>query len=212
MKIKVVTTVSNPNDEGFLKFKQSLEKFNWEYDVMTHYEAYGSKQLNAYNYAKQTDCSHLFILDAYDVIVLGTMEEALSKIKNYSSIFFNAEKAVYPYSEWEKEYPMENSEWRYLNGGACFVEVPLYIKMFEEFPIKDRDNDQANLARIYLDCRDRFNFKLDVNCNVFQSIAFEAEDDFSYKNNRLHNNKTNTIPVIIHGNGKTDMSKIYSLM
>lgn len=213
MKIKVVTTVTNPTNYGFKQFVKSLDKFNWAYEVIANnYVAYGSKMLNAYHYALSTDCSHLFILDAYDIVVLGTMEEAVSKLPTIGGVLFNAEKACWPHQEWDKEYPQIDSPWKYLNGGAAFVNVEAFIKLFEAYPIKDTDNDQEILGRLYLDHRNIFDMRLDTNCSVFQSIAFGHENDFQYGKDRIINNYTNTIPVIIHGNGKTDMSKVYKLL
>jgi hypothetical protein len=212
MKVKLITTATNVNHPGFLQLKRSLDHFGWDYDVIGgNYVRYGSKMVNAYNYAKQTDCSHLFIVDAYDVFMLGTMQDALSKIKDDNCILFNAEKGCWPFSDWADRYPETSSDWKYLNGGAAFVSVPLFIEMFESAPILDTDNDQVNLAELFLS--KKFNFKLDNRSEVFQSIAFEAIEDFYYgENGELKNLKTGTKPVIIHGNGGTDMSLIYSLL
>lgn|GEM_PF-3125713 len=213
MKVNVIGTATNLNHEGFKQFKDSLDRFDWNYDILTDtYKAYGSKMVNAYNYAKQTDCTHLFILDTYDIIVLGTMQQAIDRIDDIDSIIFNAEKGCWPYSDWAEKYPKVKSDWKYLNGGACFVNVDLFIKMFEDYPIKHSDNDQVNLAEIYLKHRDKYNMKLDTNCDLFQSVAFESEDDFEYRHGILINKKTGTQPLIIHGNGKTNMDKVYGLL
>lgn len=216
MKVKLIATSTDNNHPGVKELKRSLDYFNWDYELLNErYIAYGSKMINAYNYAKKTDCSHLFIVDAYDIFVLGTMQEALNKIPDHDCILFNAEKACWPYTEWEKEYPKVYGPWKYLNGGACFVQVEKFIKLFEENPIKHTDNDQVNLARVYLDKRDSYNMKLDTDCDLFQSIAFEHDNDFfiwNGKNRAFQNNITGSDPIIIHGNGKTNMQKIYQLL
>jgi len=212
MKVKLITTATDVNNPGFQQLKRSLDRFGWGYDVIKgQYYGYGSKMVRAYEYAKKTDCTHLFIVDAYDIVMLGTMEEALSKIKEKDCILFNAEKGCWPYGEWADRYPVVNSDWKYLNGGAAFVNVEQFIEMFESQPIKETDNDQVNLAEMFLS--KRFNFKLDNNCECFQSIAFESKDDFFYgEDGRLQNLKTGAKPVVIHGNGRTDMSLIYDLL
>lgn len=213
MKIKTIATATSQNNLGYKKFIESLNKFKWDYDIISHnYVAYGSKMKNAYEYAKKTDATHLFILDAYDIVVLGTLEEAIYKMDNTSGVVFNAEKACWPHGDLAEYYPHVFSPWKYLNGGAAFVEVRSFIRLFEENPIKDTDNDQENLTKIFLEKREKYNMTLDNYCDVFQSIAFEHEDDFEYLNNRLINMKTFTCPIIIHGNGKTNMSKIYELI
>ncbi len=211
MKAKLIMTATDVNNPGFLQLKRSLDHFGWDYVVLTgNYQAYGSKMVNAYEFAKQTDCTHLFIVDAYDVFVLGTMDQALDRIPDKDIILFNAEKGCWPFSEWASLYPEVQSPWKYVNGGAAFVSVPLFIEMFESNPIRDNDNDQINLAQFFLS--QKFNFKLDNNCDLFQSIAFEHPDDFEYLHGKLINKCTYTHPLIIHGNGRTEMHKIYELL
>jgi hypothetical protein len=213
MRVKLIATATDLSHQGLQMLKKSLDLFGWDYEILTgKYLAYGSKMVNAYNYAKQTDCTHLFIVDGYDIVVLGTMGEALQKVGHLDCILFNSEKGCWPYPEWAERYPAVNSDWKYLNGGACFVKTDLFVRMFEGNPIDHKDNDQVNLADIYLNNRDRYNMRLDTGCEAFQSIAFERPGDFKYEGNRLINSKLNTLPVIIHGNGKTDMSRIYALI
>lgn len=215
IKVKLISTCTDYRHPGYLKFKESLDTFKWDYEFLNaQYVAYGSKMVAAYEYTKKTDCTHLFIVDAYDIFMLGTMQEALDKIPDKDCILFNAEKASWPYGEWAKEYPEVEGQWKYLNGGACFVQVEKFIRLFEENPIRHTDNDQPALARVYLDKRDQYNMKLDTNCDLFQSIAFEHDGDFLIQdgNVRFINLEMGTSPIIIHGNGKTPMDKIYKLL
>lgn len=213
MKCKLIATVSDPQHLGWKQLQRSLDYFKWDYEpLIEKYEAYGSKMVNAYNYAKQTDCTHLFIVDGYDVFVLGTMEEALSRIREKDVVLFNAEKACWPYEQWSLLYPEANSIWKYLNGGCAFVEVEKFIRMYEENPIEHLDNDQVNLAKIFITKRDRYNLQLDTRCTLFQSIAHAGEGELDVTGQILTNNHHSTRPVIIHGPGKTDMSQIYSML
>jgi Methyltransferase domain len=196
VKCKLIATATNLEHEGFKQFKRSLDYYGWEYDILSHnYIAYGSKMRNAYEYAKKTDCTHLFIADAYDVLVLGTMQESLSRIMDKDVMLFNAEKGCYPYPDKAILYPKVESKFPYLNGGLCFVSVPLFIEMFEANPIADSDNDQANLTDLFLS--GRYKLQLDYDCKVFQSIAFC--EPFEINNGA----------IFYHGNGRTDMSYIY---
>jgi len=213
MKIKLISTCTDTDHEGYRQFIKSLDKFKWSYDIIFgNYQAYGSKMINAYEYALKTDCTHLFITDAYDVCMLGTMEEALDNIDDKESVLFNAEKGCWPYGDLANVYPRVDSRWKYLNGGCTFVEVQRFIKLFEENPIEHLDNDQANLTLTYLNRREEYNMKLDTDCSCFQSVAFEEEGEFDIVENRIFNLITGSIPVIIHGNGKTNMNEIYKLL
>lgn len=210
---KLLTMTDDLNHPGLKQFKRSLDEFKWNYEVIkAKYKAFGSKQVAFYNYFKEnTELKYAFITDAHDMFVLGYMNEALNKV-DFDSITFNAEKACWPYADWADSYPQVNTKWKYLNGGAAFVNTKRYIQLFEENPIKHSDNDQVNLARIFLDQKEKYNFKLDTDCTIFQSIAFEHDGDFTYNKGKLINNYTNTVPNIIHGNGKTNMNKIYNLI
>lgn len=213
MRVKLIATATDKSNKGYREFEYSLEHFGWDYEILIGtYLAYGSKMINAYNYAKITDYTHLFIVDAYDIFMLNTMEAALNKIENKDKIIFNAEKACWPNGDLAEKYPRVDTDWKYLNGGAAFVERGRFIKMFEDNPIQHRDNDQERLAEIYVNKRNLYDMDLDTNCNVFQSVAFEGPDDFTYQGGRIINNQTKTLPIIIHGNGGTDMSKVYKLL
>lgn len=215
MKTKLISFATNLYHPGAIELKRSLDTFEWNYEFINGpYINYGSKMVRAYEYAKQTDCTHLFIVDAYDVFVLDSMEEALSRIEDKDSVIFNAEQGCWPYDQWEYLYPPCESRWKYLNGGAAFVSVKRFIKMFEDHPIQHLDNDQVNLAKLYLTEREKYKIKLDTNCEVFQSVAFEKEGEFAYNevDGFIYNLKTNTTPIIIHGNGGTSMKKFYHLI
>ena len=213
MKVKLITTVSNPEHPGFAMLARSLNKFNWDWEICgAEYHTFGSKMVNAYNYAKQTDCTHLFIVDAYDVVVLSDMEEALSKIPDLNSILFNAERNAWPFEQWSLLYPFVKSSWKYLNGGVAFVDVKMFIKMFEENPITHHDNDQVNLAKVYLTNREKYNMRLDNDCNCFQSLCGSNWDDFTFYDGRILNKETETIPVFFHGNGLHPMEEIWKLI
>jgi len=198
-KCKLIATATNLEHEGFKQFKRSLDAYGWDYEILSHnYIAYGSKMRNAYEYAKKTDCTHLFISDAYDVFVNDTMQDALHRIENKDVMIFNAEKGCYPYPEKAILYPNQSANFPYLNGGLCFVSVPLFIEMFEANPIADSDNDQANLTDLFLS--NRYKLQLDYDCNIFQSIAFCTPEQI------------NKDAIFFHGNGGTDMSYIYNML
>lgn len=213
MKCKLITTVSDTSHPGYQMLVKSLEKFEWDWEVCgTEYHAFGSKMVNAYNYAKQTDCTHLFIVDAYDVVALGTMYEALDKIPDKDIILFNAERNVWPFDQWDILYPQCKSSFKYLNGGMAFVSVELFIKMFEENPIQHNQNDQVELAKTFLTKGRDYNFKLDTDCEVFQTLCGVNWPEFRFDNFRAFNNETNTCPVLFHANGRAPLDKIYELI
>lgn len=214
MNIRFLTMADNLNHGGLRQLARSLHHFGWDFKVIhAEYQRFGSKQVAFYNYLKNnSEVTHAIIADAYDVFVLGTPEEFKRKLFNADGVVFNAERACWPYAEWAERYPVVPGPWKYLNGGVAFINANTYIKMFEENPITHMDNDQVNLADIYLRKASQYNFDLDTGCEIFQSIAFEDPTDFTYIDGRLVNNYHNTLPLVIHGNGKTSMEHIYKLI
>lgn len=207
MNCKLITTASDLSHPGLQMLRKSLDKYNWPYEVISsEYQAYGSKMVNAYKYAKSCNETHLFIVDAYDVVVFDTMDKAIERMPK-GKIVFNAEKSCWPYSEWVSRYPECNTPYRFLNGGCAFVEVQEFIRMFEENPIAHGDNDQVNLAEIYLS--GKYDFVLDTNCEVFQTYCHVEQDEFGQY---MHNLKTGTEPIFIHGNGGTNMQPVYDFI
>ena len=54
--------------------------------------------------------------------------------------------------------------------------------------------------------------KIDSKCEVFQSVAFEDDGEFSNKKGRIFNNITKTKPLFVHFNGRTDTGSYDKLM
>lgn len=212
IKAKFLTMSNNKHHPGLKMLETGLKKFHWTYEVIqAKYVAYGSKQIAFTDYIKKDrGYSHYFLCDAHDIIVLQYMDVIVNKLQNLYGkdapvVLFNAEKGCWPYGDWANEYPYAEGPWKYLNGGAAFVEKHRYLKMMEDHPIQHTDNDQVNLARTFLDHRQQYGMVLDTQCSIFQSVAFEGEGDFWTGNGIVKNLIHQTLPGIIHGNGGTIM-------
>ena len=60
-------------------------------------------------------------------------------------------------------------------------------EVVEQNPVRFEDDDQRWYTDRFLERRS--SISLDY-CNIFQSVAFEVEGDFTLTYNRLYNNKT----------------------
>lgn len=113
-----------------------------------------------------------------------------------------------------------------------------FVKMFEDGTLDGthEKNDQQWLAEQYIRSKGEHpgkfpnkanvNIKLDTNCEIFQTIAFENDYDFTRvvepdtrynitgwtDRLRVKNNETGTLPVFFHGNAHTKMLKIWQLL
>ena len=225
MNAKLITTASNIQHEGWLQFRRSLDHFNWQSICLQHeWRGFGGKILETYNYLKNTEEGRgidlFFYSDSYDSFCLGTPDEAMEKVKknlNFWQMTFSTEKACYPHGEWAHHFPDPGHQWRFLNGednngGGWYGMRTAFLRMVEnDMPPYDI-NDQVWFQEQYINHNLRKEITLEKNCEIFQTIGFEHHDDFAYRKGRLINLETLTIPIFIHGNGKTSMEKIYKLI
>lgn len=208
----------------------SAHKHGWDTrPILTDWRGFGTKLLETRRYLlEHPEITHFFFADAYDVIVLGGMEEALSKLP-HDRITFSCEKACWPDASLERFYePVEQGKWNYLNSGCYFAPRELFLALFDyDMPAYATD-DQLWATNQYL-FNESSGIVLDRDCKVFQSYSFIEEGEFNHRhaiydeaNNtiikegagvkRLLNLKTDTEPVFIHGNGKTNMDKVIELL
>lgn len=229
MKIKLVTLSTELDHPGWLKFKKSLDHFGYDYHIIYQQvpsgaHVFGTQMPLVYEYLKwlhdNTDYTHVIYCDAWDTMALGNMQEFKNKlvywkIFGYDPEFIgSAEKACFPNPNLSVKYPPCDTDWKYVNGGGWFASIKFFLQMYDQESAVGV-NDQLWLAQRFLDANDAgCAVWLDHDCELFQTIGFEAEDDFGYAQGnpgRLVNFKTNQLPIFIHGNGRTDMSKIWNL-
>jgi hypothetical protein len=206
--MKVIVSLDNPNHPGWLKFEESLKQHGWSYHaIVREWKGFGTKVIGLYEYLCATDIDEFIYLDAYDNYCIASPHEFKFKKKDYPMIL-SSEKGCYPDTHKMGMFPVVNHEWKFLNSGQIYGTKEHFINVYNTNPPRFEDDDQRWYTERYLAMRESIG--LDY-CNIFQSVAFEVEGDFTLTYNRLYNNKTHTFPMFIHGNGKTDMSKFYLL-
>lgn len=127
-------------------------------------------------------------------------------------ILYSTEKACYPHPEWASKHPASGSRWKFLNGGGVCGPLELMIEYYSRYRLTDvgSKNGQAYLQEcLFAAVADGFPIKLDTDCNVFQTLAFADESEFTWEDGLLHNVITGSTPIVLHGNGLTDMRHIY---
>jgi len=212
----IITVTNNPNHPGVERLTKSAEKFGWElYIVDAQWKGFGTKLIETYSFLINNPQIESFVfVDAHDVVVLGTPEEFNSNLELHtspSSIVVSCEKACWPVAELAEAYPSRDvGEWKYINSGLYYSNRNSFINLFESRPPIYEDDDQEWFTRSYL--RNDYHIIRDFNCILFQSYSHISDDDFDYRDGRLINLKTNTAPVFIHGNGRTDMTLIDQLL
>lgn len=216
MKVKLITVCTDPNDAGLQQLKKSLDKFKYDYDIIIEpvWRGFGTKILAVYNYLKNNDVDAIFFCDAYDCIAIGSMNECLEAINiNYGldKMVFSSERGCWPSPDHAKYYePILEHGYNFLNSGLYYAPKDSYINLIEKYMPEFHTDDQMYFTDKYL-FDSNSNIVLDQNCEVFQSYSFIQDDDYYYSTRLLYNLKTKTMPILIHGNGRTDLTPIYNL-
>jgi len=205
MNIKVITISDNDQHAGYLDLKKSLDKFGYNYEHIHAPFAFGTQMKVIYEWCKKNkdNYTHVLYTDAFDTVALAPMEEVLKNAPDDVLFFGSTEKNCYPIVELAVSYPPSESRWRYCNAGNWIADISWFIKVFEDTHKPD-SNDQDWLARQFLNAlkTDSGRVFIDTECEVFQSIAFESDDEFAVtRNKRVLNRLTNSLPVFIHNNG-----------
>jgi hypothetical protein len=209
----IITVTNNIEHPGLKRLIDSAERFGWEvYVIEATWKGFGTKLIETEYFLKQNPQIESFVfVDAHDVVVLGSPEEFNENLSFSQSIVVSCEKACWPVQELAVSYPSNDvGDWKYINSGLYYADSDSFIKLFDSSPPLYEDDDQEWFTRSYL--RNDYHIIRDFNCILFQSYSHIADDDFAYSDGRLINLKTNTRPIFIHGNGRTDMSQINKLL
>lgn len=217
MKIITYATDYNHSNIKLLTKKLQIELVpncvSWD----SHFYA---KAYCIYQFIKQYDEDELILsIDGYDVLPLNgcnleLLEEQIIKYFDINKVTFNAETNCYPDHSLAKLYPVSNSKWKYLNAGMFVGKNKNVQRMYESVldNIK-KSMDQLQFSLLYINS-DLIN--LDHQCCVFQTLYdgkiggnFNTEDfilDVTKK--EIINKHFNSKPLLFHGNGKVNMSKL----
>lgn len=150
----------------------------------------------------------VLFVDAHDTILIGSGAEIEAKFRALGDPFLcSAERNCYPVAEWAERYPPCDTPYRFLNSGVWMGEVGFTRALFEQMQVARLPaelNDQRLFTEWWLSYR---GFTLDRQCTLFQSL-FGAEQDLVFEGLCLRNVLTGTYPLVLHGNGRTDMSAV----
>ncbi|XP_054893141.1 procollagen-lysine,2-oxoglutarate 5-dioxygenase 2 isoform X2 [Poeciliopsis prolifica] len=221
----VVLTVATKETDGFQRFMQSANYFNYTVKVLGMGETWkggdvgrsigGGQKVRLLkeameNLAAQEDLVILFV-DSYDLIFAGGPEEILRKFQQANhKVLFAAEGQIWPDKRLAEKYPLVRSGKRYLNSGGIIGYAPYVNKIVSQWDLHDNDDDQLFYTKIYLDPlkRESLNMTLDHKCQIFQNLNGAVDEvllKFGTDRVRVRNTAYNSLPVVVHGNGNTKM-------
>jgi hypothetical protein len=174
-------------------------------------------------------------VDGFDCLVLGSSTELLEKYNmfNTDKVLFSADTDSFATRQifGEANKRDANKEFGRLNAGCYVGKIKHILQLFEQMceleQCKKESNDQILLTKYYNKCIDCvnldherqifFNVKLEVNLLYWQfSILTQNSSQlnaplqnkyYSLQNGRIVTDN-GQMPVILHGNGNTNMDKI----
>jgi len=210
MKIAVVTFSDMPKHPGLARLQNSAIRHSWDFQpIFGTWGGYGTKINETARIARVLQAkgyTHILFQDAHDTYFVRPAKEFEAAVLDPGFMFVSSEKACWPDPNRADDYHYNDtppSPWCYVNSGQYLAPIALFLRIVEENPISNIDDDQRWLTNVYLS--KRYPIILDVNCNLFQSIAFEAPGDFRINDKGLINTTTRCRAFAVHGNGRTPM-------
>jgi hypothetical protein len=219
-----VSSIKNGFTLITLGFNKKWQGLNQKFIEIINY-------LKSYNNKEEIIC----FVDGFDCVVLGTSQEMLIKYKNMNSnkILFAADidscLATMIFGEINKKDV--SHKYNRLNTGCYIGKVQNILDLLTNLcnfvECKAESNDQNLLTLYYNKCIDClnidfdrkifYNLQLDINnfywqylilTNSYNTLKAPLEsNDYKFKNNRIRLNNGN-LPIIMHGNGDTNMDLI----
>lgn len=201
MNIKLLTVSSHTDVPGLHTLVRSLIKFNWPHEVIqAPWHGFSTKILATRDYLLQhPEITHFFFADAYDVVALADMAEAMEKIGD-RDMLWSSEKGCWPDPALAEYYPEIDSPFKYLNSGLFFANRDKCLTMVEDMGLPEYGVDDQ-LFYTYKFLSQDWGMELDTAQEVFNSHSFIAEGEYTYENGRVQ--IMGNEPIFIHSNGKT---------
>jgi hypothetical protein len=208
MKCEVVTVASRPCVQ-VSRFIKSCVRFGiWPRVLGINQPFNGTQDKFIYFnqwLASNPDATHILFLDSFDVVLAAGLDEIMAAYQEIGhTILFSAEKSCAPDPSLSAHYPPAQTPFRYLNSG-CFMgpvdEITRTCLKVSEY----NQSDQLTLHQVFL--KGDSGIGLDVGCRIFQCL-FNVGDELDYLGDRIYNRRTDTCPLVFHGNGFSDMSDV----
>ncbi|TPP65032.1 Procollagen-lysine 2-oxoglutarate 5-dioxygenase [Fasciola gigantica] len=217
----LVITVATERNDAFERFMRSAEIYGYDVKVLGMGSTWrggdvaksvggGQKVRLLKEELEDKRSGELLILfvDSYDVLFLDTKEALLKAYEDFGAkVVFGAEDFCWPQQSLADMYPtVKPGQRRFLNSGAFMGPASLLYEIVSASEIKDDDDDQLYYTKLFLnsDMRKRLGMVLDHSATIIQNLngaLNEVEVRFTEETGYLYNIKTNTKPIIVHGNG-----------
>jgi len=159
---------------------------------------------------KDKENTLILVVDSYDLVLMNSSQLVVDRFLKFKvKILFSAESFCWPDASLAEYYPtVKMEEKRYLNSGGFIGYAKQIYEMIQnaDSEVADNDDDQLYYTRIFLDSKKKedLGIELDKRSLIFQNlngaldeVTVKYEDGHSF----LFNKKTDTVPLVVHGNG-----------
>ncbi|UJR36254.1 hypothetical protein I4U23_028985 [Adineta vaga] len=228
----LVVSVATNETDGYQRFVRSLNIYGYKYEIYGLGQVWkggdmkngagGGHKINILreNLVRYKNDKTKIILfsDSYDVIFTQPPEFLLDKFRSFDSarIIFGAEDYCWPDKNLQYDYPLvESNEKRFLNsGGFIGYASDIYEMITSKETIDDKEDDQLFYTKIFLDeyTRTKWSIVLDKRADIFMNLngaTDEVELPLINDEVYVHNSWTDSVPIVIHGNGPAKKSLNY---
>lgn len=234
----VVVITYATHDQGYFRcLRESCERFGYPLIVLgfgRKWNGYGAKlQETLKAMREQPPNQFVIFVDAFDTFMCGPPQDAIAAFKAAGSprMIVGASRPMTTESLHRKLFGesrsapprCRQSPYQFLCSGTYMCRAGDGVELFSSLlPIKESDDDQELIVRL----RNRLgddSIRLDCGCELFGTFcpktlngSLRQDDKISVleKNGlkRIHCGVTNTMPVVVHGPGNTDLSPLVAAM
>ena len=196
--MKIITCISDEEDIGYkYALKASCVCHNLDLITLLHtseWNTHKNKDLYLKNYLLTLPKNEVVLFtDGYDTILIGGEEEILKRyylISQEQGIVISTEKYCSPDPSLTNLYPLVKTQYRFLNSGGIIGKVSDILELLEKVSTSNSENEkivtnqykwsnQYLWTQVFLKEKG-LNIKLDVNCELFQTIPNSIESGYKY--------------------------------
>lgn len=150
----------------------------------------------------------ILFTDSYDVVFFEGVEEILQRFRSTNSqILFSTEKTCWPDESLENDYPIVDTDYRFLNSGGFIGYANQVFKIIDtEIPI-DYDDQLFYTEKFFDYMENDVDFiKLDYKREIFQTLNM-AIDDVEFVDKKCINVQNGKNICVLHANGPSWIKK-----
>ena len=162
---------------------------------------------------KFPDDEVILYLDSFDTMVFASDKEIERKfLYTGLDVLYAAEAVCWPDESLKNNF----KEGVYLNSGSILFKNKQYQKILQLIAniMKPQYKECDQYLHTLFFSISKLNVKsdLDKNCTIFQCLNSENLNNFEFiDGGKIYNKKTNTCPIVFHGNGTDGFQKINQL-